>query len=73
MPTKSSSNAGSSAALGAGYLAAGAGSGVLCTPEDESFTCQLKRTVSTVQGVIFLLLVLYLVYFVFMNRKTIFK
>ena len=69
MPSKTSSNA----ALGAGYLAAGAGSGVICTAEDKSFTCKLKRFVSSVQGIVFILLALYIAYYVIVNRKTIFN
>jgi hypothetical protein len=73
MAKSSNSNSGANAALAGGFLSSGAGSGVVCTPEDKSFTCQLKRTVSNVQSVIFILLVLWLIYYVFQNRKNIFK
>ena len=67
-----SSNTRSNMAMGGAYLAAGAGSGVLCPPGDNSFVCQIKRLVATVQGVVFLLGVLFFMYYVFMNRKSIF-
>tara|TARA_R110000803_G_scaffold40054_5_gene86226 strand:- start:312 stop:524 length:213 start_codon:yes stop_codon:yes gene_type:complete len=60
------------AAMGGAYLAAGAGSGVICTPGDNSFVCQIKRLVASVQGVAFLLGVLFMIYYVIVNRKSIF-
>lgn len=60
-------------AVGAGAMASGAGSGVICLPEDNSFVCQIKRIVGTVQGILFLLLILFLIYYVIRNRKNIFK
>ena len=66
------SNAGQNAALMGGAAMSGAGSGVICLPGDNSFVCQMKRVVGTVQGVVFLLFVLFLVYYVWNNRKNIF-
>lgn len=63
----------SNLAMGAGYLGAGAGSGILCPPSDTSFTCQLKRLVSGIQGVVFILICLYFMYYVFKNRKLLFS
>lgn len=60
------------AVLGGAYLAGGAGSGVICLPGDDSFTCQLKRVVASAQGVVFLMGLLYLIWYVYKNRKTIF-
>ena len=73
--TRSRTNnaAGSNVALGAGYLAAGAGSGVICTKDDQSFTCRIKRLVATIQGVMFLALVLFMIYYTIRNRNSIFK
>lgn len=66
------SNARQNAAMGGAYLAAGAGSGVICPPGDNSFVCQIKRLVASVQGVVFLLGVLFMIYYVFVNRKSVF-
>ena len=60
------------ATMSGAYLAAGAGSGVICIPGDNSFVCQIKRLVATVQGVVFLIGLLFFIYYVFMNRKSIF-
>ena len=60
------------ATMGGAYLAAGAGSGVICLPGDNSFVCHIKRLVATVQGVVFLIGLLFFIYYVFMNRKSIF-
>ena len=67
------SDAGSNLAMGAGYLGAGAGGGILCPPNDTSFTCQLKRVVAGIQGVVFILIFLYFMYYVFKNRKSLFS
>jgi hypothetical protein len=72
MAKSSKSDSGANAALAGGFLSSGAGSGVICTPEDKSITCQLKRGVSNIQSVIFILLVLWLIYYIFKNRKKIF-
>ncbi len=65
-------NARQNVTMGGAYLAAGAGSGVICPPGDNSLVCQIKRLVATVQGVVFLLGLLFLIYYVFVNRKSIF-
>ena len=71
---KSSGDGSSTGALlGAGFLSSGAGSGFICKDEDTGIACTIKKVVSSVQGILFLLLVLYLIYYVFKNRKTIFK
>lgn len=70
---KSQSSKTPGALMGLGYLGAGAGSGVVCLPEDNSFVCTLKRLVGTIQGIAFLLLVVFLIYWVFKNRKNLFK
>ena len=62
----------SNLAMGAGYLGAGAGGGILCPPSDNSFTCQLKRLVAGIQGVMFILICLYFMYYIFKNRKSLF-
>ena len=67
------SEVGSNLAVGAGYLGAGAGGGILCPPSDTSFTCQLKRLVAGIQGVVFILIFLYFMYYVFKNRKSLFS
>ena len=69
---KSNSNKGANAALMGGAAMSGAGSGVICLPGDNSFSCQLKRVVGTVQGVVYLLFVLFLVWYLWTNRKSIF-
>ena len=68
-----SSKGSGNALLGAGFLSAGAGSGIICRDEDKSFVCTIKRIVGTLQGLIFIGLLLFLIYYVFKNRKTIFK
>ena len=70
-----SSDGGSStgALLGAGFLSSGAGSGFICTDKDTGIACTIKKTVSIVQGILFLCLILFLIYYVFINRKTLFK
>ena len=65
-------NARQNMSLGGAYLAAGAGSGVICPPGDNSFVCKIKRLAATVQGVVYLLGVLFLIYYVWTNRKNIF-
>ena len=60
------------AVLGGAYLAGGAGSGVICLPGDDSFTCQLKRVVASTKGVVFLMGLLYFIWYIYNNRKTIF-
>ena len=71
---KSSGNGSSTGALlGAGFLSSGAGSGFICREEDTGIACTIKKTVSSVQGILFLMLVVYLIYYIFSNRKTIFK
>ena len=65
---KSSENA----ALMAGGLASGAGSGTFCLADNNSFACQINRLVSTVQGVLFLGFVLFFIYYLIKNRKNIF-
>jgi hypothetical protein len=65
-------NARQNVTMGGAYLAAGAGSGVICPPGDNSFVCQIKRLVATVQGAVFLAGLLFFIYYVFMNRKSIF-
>ena len=65
-------NARQNVTMGGAYLAAGAGSGVICPPGDNSFVCQIKRLVASVQGVAFLLGVLFMIYYVIVNRKSIF-
>ena len=72
MKSRSRSNAGSNAGLMAAATMSGAGSGVICVQGDNSMMCQLKRVVSTVQGIVFLLFVLFFVYYLFRNRKNIF-
>lgn len=69
---KKDPNARANMTMGGAYLAAGAGSGVICPPGDNSLVCQIKRLVATVQGVVFLLGLLFLIYYVFVNRKNIF-
>jgi hypothetical protein len=69
---KKDSNARQNITMGGAYLAAGAGSGVICPPGDTSFVCQIKRLVASVQGVIFLLGVLFMIYYVYVNRGSIF-
>lgn len=71
--SKTNNAVGSNVAMGAGYLAAGAGSGVWCPPGDQSFVCRIKRLVATIQGVMFLALVLFMVYYIIRNRNNIFK
>lgn len=63
---KSSQNA----ALMAGGLASGAGSGTFCLADNNSFVCQINRLVSTVQGIIFLGFVLFFIYYLIKNRKN---
>jgi hypothetical protein len=70
--SKSKSDAGANAAIAGGFLSSGAGSGVMCTQDDKSLTCKLKRGVSNIQSVLFILIALWLVYYVFKNRKKIF-
>lgn len=65
-------NARQNVTMGGAYLAAGAGSGVICPPGDNSFVCQIKRLVAGVQGVVFLLGVLFMIYYVIVNRKSVF-
>jgi hypothetical protein len=67
------SEVGMNLALGAGYLGAGAGGGIICPPSDNSFTCQLKRLVAGIQGIVFLLLSLFVVYYAYTNRKSLFS
>ncbi len=69
---KKDPNARANVTMGGAYLAAGAGSGVICPPGDRSFVCQIKRLVATVQGIVFLLGLLFFIYYIFMNRKSIF-
>jgi len=69
---KKNSQTGNNAALMAGTMASGAGSGIICLPGDSSFVCQLKRIVSSVQGIIFLGFAIFLVYYLINNRKKIF-
>ena len=72
MKSRSRSTTGSNAGLMAGAAMSGAGSGVICLQDDSSFVCQVKRVVGTVQGVVYLLFVLFLIYYVVQNRKNIF-
>jgi hypothetical protein len=65
-------NARQNVTMGGAYLAAGAGSGVICPPGDNSFVCQIKRLVASVQGVVFLLGVLFMIYYLWVNRKSVF-
>ena len=71
--SSSNSDASSGALLGAGLLSSGAGSGIICSETDNGFTCTLKRIVSNIKAILFLCLLLFLIYYVFKNRKTIFK
>ena len=73
MARSRSSSKQTAALTGLGYLGAGAGQGVVCLPDDKSFGCQLKRIVGTVQGIAFLILCTFLVFWVFKNRKNLFK
>ncbi len=66
------SNARQNVTMGGAYLAAGAGSGVICPPGDSSLVCKIKRLVATVQGVVYLVGLLFFIYYVFVNRKSIF-
>jgi hypothetical protein len=61
------------AAAGGAFLSAGAGGGVICQESDKSLTCKIKRTVGAVQGILFLLMVLWFIYYFITNRKNIFK
>ena len=61
------------AMAGGAFLSAGAGQGVLCLEDDKSLTCKIKRTVGNVQGILFLLMVLWFIYYFITNRKSIFK
>ena len=70
---KSQSSKTSKALMGLGYVGAGAGSGVICLPEDNSFVCTIKRLVGTIQGIAFLLVVVFLIYWMFKNRKNLSK
>ena len=63
---------GENTGLMATSVMSGAGSGIICLPGDSSVVCQVKRIVGTVQGIVFLLFVLFLVYYVWNNRKNIF-
>jgi hypothetical protein len=69
---KKSSSSGTAAAGGA-FLSAGAGGGIICQEGDKSLTCKIKRTVGAVQGILFLLMVLWFIYYFIINRKNIFK
>ena len=71
--SSSSWGSGPGALLGAGFLSSGAGSGFICTDKDTGLACTIKKTVSAVQGILFLCLILFLIYYVFINRKTLFK
>lgn len=73
MARSRSSSKQTAALAGLGYLGSGAGQGVVCLPDDKSFGCQLKRFVGTIQGIAFLILCAFLVYWVFKNRKNLFK
>jgi hypothetical protein len=53
--------------IGAGFLSGGAGQNIGCPKEDESFHCKLSRFVVDVKGILFLLLVLFLIYWVVKN------
>ena len=63
---------GENTGLMATSVMSGAGSGVVCLPGDSSVVCQVKRIVGTVQGIVFLGFVLFLIYYVVQNRKKIF-
>lgn len=63
---------GEGAGVMAGAAMSGAGSGVVCLPGDSSMVCQMKRIVGTVQGIMYLLFVLFLGWYLWNNRKNIF-
>lgn len=65
-------NARENVAMGGAYLAGGAGSGVICLPGDNSVVCRIKRFVASIQGIIFLMGLLFLIYYIWVNRKNIF-
>jgi hypothetical protein len=69
----SGSNAGS-AFMGAALLSSGAGSGQPygCSKDDDSFLCQSSRYVKIMQNIISFLLVIFGIYLLVKNRKTIF-
>ncbi len=72
--TRSRNSSKQTAALaGLGYLGSGAGEGVVCLPDDNSFLCNLKRIVGTIQGITFLILCVFMIFWVFKNRKNLFK
>ena len=67
------SNASTTAGLAGGFLSSGAGMGVMCPPGDTSFTCKLTRGVASIKNIIFIVLFLFLIYYMFRNRKSILK
>jgi len=66
------SMAGTNAALAGGFLSSGAGSRQ-CSQDDNSAGCKLNRTVGNVQNLLFLAGVGFLLFYVYKNRKQIFK
>jgi uncharacterized membrane protein YfcA len=67
------SNASTTAGLAGGFLSSGAGAGVMCPPGDTSLTCKLSRGVTSIKNIIFIVLFIWLAYYMFRNRKNIFK
>jgi hypothetical protein len=57
-------------AIAGGVLSQGAGIGALgCKPDDTSFYCQSSRFVMVLKNILFIVLLLALVYYLFVNRK----
>ena len=60
------------AGLMTGAAMSGAGSGIMCLEGDNSIVCNIKRTVGSIQGIIYLLFILFIGWYLFKNRKNIF-
>lgn len=60
--------------LGVGSaLSSGAGLGSICLAGDTSFSCRLMNFVGMIKNIIFLLILLYIIYFVYKNRRMVFN
>jgi len=60
-------------ALAGAYLSSGSSSGIRCSKDDKSFTCQSKRAVNAVQVTIYFLFVTGMILYTYKNRKTLKK
>ena len=60
--------------LAGGFLSQGAGIGAVgCKPEDDSFYCKSSRFVMVIKNILFIVLCVFLLYYLFKNRKKLLK